>query len=764
MLNSNHYKREGGFKISKNKFPIQIHRDENGIAYVFAENKEDVIRGQAFVLAQDRLFQIEFYRAIIKGEAASLLGSAMLQSDIKMQVLNLKGNAKKSYQYLDTETKEMLRWYFEGFNEYLNVGKDEFPFELGLLGIEPKPLTTVEVVSITHFIGLFHSQNLDDEILSLNLAARTDKASELLPLSINLDRTKKMEFTVDSISAGSLNANDNHFRPFTTPMLPYPKLGSNNWAISEKKSKSGKPILSNDPHVDARMLPGTFYPIGLFCPEFKAVGIATSNIPGILAGRNEFVSYGITNAYGDSQDVFIEEIDGDFYIHKGEKVAFEKRKITISVKDSTNVELEIRSTKKGPIISDFPVFNILTNDVVSLRLSLAETKSNYIDFDRLLETKNVSEFRDALKGMDNMFFNYAIADVEGNIAHQSTGLVPIRANHGGELPTYGNQEDTWLGFIPKEELPHMVNPERGWIGTANNDTRPDEYPYYYSNHFSPYYRYQRITEVLSENKKISSEDLWDMILDVKNMQAELFTPLFVSALAKNEETNDIAAVLKAWNYQEDINSVGASIYNVLYNELLYLVLNDELPDDVEDMYWENVYYWNQKVDGFMVSENSFIDNMDTPQKETLKDLIIEAGLKTKMFLTDRLGDNQEDWTWGKIHTVRFFSPIRKEGFGSGLLGAEILPKAGSNQTLNRGGFVKNKEREFDTSWFSSFRMVADMNDDEKIMAVLSGGSAARIFHPYYKSQLEQWKIGEWIPYWISKEKVLEHSEYQLILD
>ena len=307
------------------------------------------------------------------------------------------------------------------------------------------------------------------------------------------------------------------------------------------------------------MLPGTFYPIGLFCPEFKAVGIATSNIPGILAGRNEFVSYGITNAYGDSQDVFIEEIDGDFYIHKGEKVAFEKRKITISVKDSTNVELEIRSTKKGPIISDFPVFNILTNDVVSLRLSLAETKSNSIGFDRLLETKNVSEFRDALKGMDNMFFNYAIADVEGNIAHQSTGLVPIRANHGGELPTYGNQEDTWLGFIPKEELPHMVNPERGWIGTANNDTRPDEYPYYYSNHFSPYYRYQRITEVLSENKKISSEDLWDMILDVKNMQAELFTPLFVSALAKNEETNDIAAVLKAWNYQEDINSVGASI-------------------------------------------------------------------------------------------------------------------------------------------------------------------------------------------------------------
>lgn len=762
--NSNNYKREGSFKISKNKHPIQIHRDGNGIAYVFAENKEDVIRGQAFVLAQDRLFQVEFYRALIRGEGASLVGNSMLQSDIKMQVLNLVGNAKKSYPYLDTETKEMLRWYCEGFNEYLIVGKDEFPVELLLLGIEPKPLTPEEVVSITHFIGLFHSQNLEDEVLSLNLAARSDIARKLLPLSINLDRTKKLNFPTDSIPAGSLKTNDNDWKPLTTPILPYPKLGSNNWAISGKKSQSGKPILSNDPHVDARMLPGTFYPIGLFCPEFKAVGIAAPGIPGLISGRNEFVSFGVTNAYGDSQDLFIEETAGAFYMYKGKKTPFDTRKIIIKVKDSASVTLEIRSTKNGPVISDFPVFNILTDDVVSLRWSLAETKSNSIGVDRLLETKNVSEFRDGLKGMDNMFFNYAIADVEGNIAHQTTGLVPIRAHNGGELPTNSNQEDTWLGFIPKEELPHLVNPERGWIGTANHDTRPDEYPYYYSNHFSPYYRYQRITELLSENKKFSAEDFWNMIFDVKNMQAELFTPTFIAALIENEETKELATILSAWKYQEDINSVGASVYNVLYNELLYLVMNDELPDDVEDMYWGNVYYWNQKVDGFIVSENSFIDNIHTPEKETLTDLIIEAGVKTKKILTERLGDNQEDWTWGKIHTVRFFSPMRKKGFGSDLLGAEVLAKAGSNQTLNRGGFIKNKEREFDTSWFSSFRMVADMNDDEKMMGILSGGSAARVFHPYYKSQLEKWKTGEWIPYWISKEKVLEHAEYELILE
>ncbi|MFT5673384.1 MAG: penicillin amidase [Polaribacter sp.] len=764
VKNINNFQREGTIKISKNKLPIQIHRDENGIAYIIAENKEDAIRGQGFVLAQDRLFQIEFYRALIKGEAASLVGSSMLQSDIKMRVLNLVGNAKRSYKYLDLETKEMLDWYCEGFNEYLKVGKDEFPIELSLLGMKPKSLSPQEIISITHFIGLFHSQNLDDEVLSLNLAARTNKASLLLPISINLDRTKKLEFIIDSLSLAFSNTNNKSWQKLINPMFSYPKLGSNNWAISGEKSNSGKPILSNDPHIDARMLPGLFYPIGLFCPEFKAVGIATPGIPGIISGRNEYVSFGVTNGYGDSQDLFIEQTEGDFYLQENVKVPFKIRKETIAIKDSIDIELKIRYTQRGPIISDFPVFNILTNDVVSLRWSLAETKSNSIGLDRLLETKNVAEFREGLKGMDNMFFNYAIADVEGNIAHQATGLVPVRRNKTGEVPSKGNAKDNWLGFISKDSLPNMVNPERGWIGTANNDTRPDDYPYYYSNHFSPYYRYQRITELLSENKKFTADDLWQMIFDVKNMQAAILTPIFVSALEKENDTKDIAAVLKNWNYKDDINEVGASVYNVLYNELLYLILNDELPDDLEDLYWENIYYWNQKVDAFIVSKHNFIDNIQTPKKETLNELIIAAGFKTKKLLIERLGDNQQDWTWGKIHTVQFASPIRKEGIGSEWLGAELLPKAGSNQTLNRGGFVKNTDRKFETSWFSSFRMIADMNDDEKLMGILSGGSSARIFHPYHKSQLENWKKGEWIPYWISEEKVLQHSKYQLILE
>lgn len=762
LLNINNFKEEGSFQISKNTAPIKVLRTEDGTPYIIAENKADAIRGQGFVTAQDRLFQMEFYRLLIKGELASIVGSSMLQSDIKMRVLNLPQNAQKSYAHLDDKTKEFLSWYCEGFNEYLQVAKDEFPLELGLLGIEPTELTPLDIMSVIHFIGLNHAQNMDDEILSLNLSTYADWDNELFPYNINPDRTKALNFRMDSSLIGSSKKSSSIIPKMPPLLLTPPEFGSNNWAISENKSASGKVIVCNDPHLDARLLPGVFHPVGIFCPEFKGVGLAIPGVPGLIIGRNEFVAFGVTNGYGDSQDLIIEEAEGDFYSHEEEKLAFEKRKEVIHVKDSSNVEIEVRSTVRGPIISDHDIFGIRTKDIVSLRWSQTSTQNKSLGIERLLETKTVFEFVDALKGVDNMFFNFVLGDVEGNIAHQTTGLIPKRINGQGAKPQAFDQLIS--DFIPKEEMPHNINPERGWVGTANHDTRADDYPHYYSSHFSPAYRYMRMQEVLGTSEKLSAEDLWELVTDCKNKQAELLTPLFISALEKEDKTKDLAEILSDWNYEDAAKERGAAVYNVLYTLLNSEILADELPDELEEDFWKNAYYWMQRMDDLIVSNHKFIDNKTTLEKETLDDLIIQAGIQSQDYLTRAIGADPNDWTWGKIHTVYFTSPLRPKGSGKSLLGFEEFPKNGSNQTLNRGGYIKSTELNFETGWFSTFRMVADLNDSEKFMGSLAGGSSARVFHPYYKSQLETWKKEEWTPYWISQEKAREHAVYELILE
>ncbi|MEL6257251.1 MAG: penicillin acylase family protein [Bacteroidota bacterium] len=587
LFNINNFKREGSFQISSNSAPIKVLRSENGIPYIIAENKADAIRTQGFVTAQDRLFQMEFYRLLIKGDLASVIGPSMLQSDIKMRVLNLPQNAENSYAHLDDKAKEFLQWYCEGYNDYLEVAEDEFPFELALLGLKASKLTPLDIMSVIHFIGFNHAQNMEDEILSLNLSAYDDWDNELFPLNINLDRKKALNFQLDSSLMSSREKSSAIIPNMPKLLLTPPEFGSNNWAISEDKSASGKVIVSNDPHLDARLLPGVFHPVGMFCPEFKGVGLAIPGVPGLIIGRNEYVAFGVTNGYGDSQDLIIEKTEGDHYFHKEEKLAFKKRKEVIQIKDSSSVEIEVRSTIRGPIISDFEAFGIRTKDVVSLRWSQSSSKNNSLGIEHLLETKTVFEFVDALKGIDNMFFNLVMGDVEGNIAHQTTGLIPKRLNGQGAKP---QAYDQLIGeYIPKEEMPHSINPERGWLGTANHDTRPDDYPHYYSSHFSPNYRYARMQEVLGRSEKLSSDDLWQLVIDTKNKQAERLTPIFIAALEKNEQTKELGDILNEWNYHDAVEEQGAAVYNVLYTILNSLILDDELPDELEKSFWANAY-------------------------------------------------------------------------------------------------------------------------------------------------------------------------------
>ncbi|MEZ4888745.1 MAG: penicillin acylase family protein [Chitinophagales bacterium] len=780
----NEFQEDGTLIIDVFEEDVIIKRDENGIPYVFANSLADVIRGQGFVAAQDRLFQITLYQKVIAGRLSSVIGEAGYESDIEMKILDIAGNAKRHAPYLDEESRNYLQWYADGFNAYLKNCEDEFPFELQLLELEPEPFTVKSILSILHFVGFTHGQNYRDEIMGLNLAAELGaaKATKLRPLNINPDRKNPINQVMDSL-LGMSNVKIPNVKAsnikipllggvrggFGAPTsLPY--TGSNNWTTNAEHSQNGAPIVSNDPHLDARILPGTWHPVGLFCPQGKAIGGAIPGIPGILTGRTEHLAFGITNAYGDSQDLFIEEVDPNNsanYMDNGESIPFEVREIAITTKGknaSSQIKLQVRYTKRGPIISDFKEFGITTEQPISLQWSLANITSPAIGINHLLTAKNVYEMDSLVAAkIDVMYFNLVFADTKGNIGHRSTGQIPIRANYNGATAQTADSLHNWKGFIPKTEMPGQINPAKGWLGTSNHDVVPDDYPYYYSAHFSPNYRYLRQKELMESKPQLSPEDHWSFILDVTNLHAKRFAPLFAKILLKENETKEMGLLLQNWDYKDEISSTAATVFHVLHEELARFVFGDDMSPELLDKYLNMRYYWLQRSDEIIEKgEEEWLDIQTTETAEDLDKLLVMAAKASKERLTQLFGENRNDWTWGKMHPITFVSPLRQKGFGRDWVGGGVHPANGSGETLNRGQYDLKGEK-YESQWFSSMRMVADLSDAEKIRAVVSGGNVARQFHPYFESQLDAWLSGEWLYWWFDEAKIEEHTVHELVL-
>jgi len=771
----NRYQKEGNLHLSGLKKPVTVLRDDKGMAYIYAQDIYDALMAQGFVTAQDRLFQMELTRLFATGRISELAGEKGKPIDIRMRTIGFYRNGKKHAKLLDSKTRLFFQKYLDGVNAYIKTRSDTHHLEFRLAGIKPGPWTIADSLAIAYYMGWDSAANLHTEVITQMLVEKVglERAREIFPLNINPDDVPQ---ECDETRAIAQEPAQLHLAT-DKKIMSYVKdgalcLGSNNWAVGPQLSPSGKPVVANDPHLDSRILPGPWYPCGIITPDFRAVGVSIPGTPGMVVGRTDHIAMGVTNAYGDALDLYVETVDPkdpDRYLEGEKSLAFEVIKEILTIKDKDapggyrKEKVKIRLTRRGPVISGV-LPGLKSDKVVTVRWTPFETMEPSIGLDKVLVARSVKDVREALSHVNFIMLNFVFADTGGNIGWQTSGKLPIRSSGDGTVPyVVKDSHDNWAGWIPFDDMPQLYNPQKGWVGTCNHKTVARDYPHYYSSYLAPSYRYRRLKQLLGSPGNKSVDEHWQFQRDTMNLMAKKIAPVMARALIAHEDTKEMAQILSQWDFLDNPDKAAPTIFHAIYRRFARLVFQDELGEDLARTMLERWYFWEERLEKMVLKgTSSWFDNVKTKDiKEAVDGLFHRAALDVAQELGSDLGRSPKKWMWGKVHQLEFVSPIRRKGFGKGLVGGGSHPALGSGETLCCGIYDFNDP--FGVTVSASLRMVVDLGDDDKVMAILPGGVSGRLFDPHTKDQIEPFMHGDKMYWWFSDKAIQEHRDTTLVL-
>ena len=771
----NRYQTDGNLVLMGLDAPVKVVRDEKGMAYIHAETMADAMRALGYVTAQDRLFQMTLTRLFAEGRICELAGEKARDLDIRNRTLGFYRQAIVHARMLETETRRFFQHYVDGINAYIQTGEDSLALEFKLAGISPEPWTIEDCLAIYYLMGWDMSANLKTEIVAHMLVQKLGeaKAREIFPLNLNPDDEVHPVAEIVNVPATpalDLSADLKIMDLLKDGML---EIGSNNWVAGPAMSLGGKPVVCNDPHMRTGMLPGPLYPVGMVTPYFRVVGAAVPGVAGLPIFRSDHIAVGLTNAYADVQDLYLETIDTDspnHYLEGSASIPFTLIEETIKIKDKNaeegfrNETVSIRLTKRGPVVSDV-IKGLVTDKVLSIRWAPYETMAPTIGFAPLLTATSVESAAAAIGKINVVSLNFAFADTDGNIGWQVSGRLPIRTDGDGTVPlVVTDGRDNWNGFVPFEQMPHATNPDKGWVGTCNHHTVPHDYPYYFSSYQSSSYRYRRLKQLMSTPGEKTIDDHWRYQRDTTNLMAEKLVPYMVNVLDDSLETRELAGILGQWDLHDDIDSVGATLFHALYERFAWLTFADELGEHLAKKTLGVWYFWQERFQQMVLTDhldNWFDDTTTADIVEGKREILIRAAIDARASLSASLGSNPDRWQWGRVHQHTFVSPLRRDGLGKGLLGAGTHPAAGSVEVLYRGIYEYNDPYSVTVS--AALRMVADLADKDKVLAVLPGGVVGRMFHPHATDQIAPFMNGEKMYWWFSDREIANHARSVLML-
>jgi penicillin amidase len=761
-------KYEGAVDLAGLGEDVEVRFDEYAVPRIRAASEDDAWRALGYLHARERLFQMDFTRRAIAGRLAEILGDEPLgwedlsvvfrdkrvpDLDRFMRVLGLRRAAEHAQSALSDKGMNTLHRYAEGVNAFIGAGR--LPLEFTLLRYRPDPWTPLDALSLVKGMAyqLCYSWRslLAQWQLSHVLADLPQLARELLPPEWPPSDPRILRYSGPT-EADALLAADLTLRLFNGWVGPHG--GSNNWVVGPALTKSGKPILCNDPHL-LLTSPGIWYAAAIEAPELAVMGVTVPGAPGVTIGRNRHIAWGMTNVMAHDADLFVERVSPEdphkvLVGDRWEPVTVLREKI--EVKGKAPVDLEVRVTRHGPILSD--AVGGGNGHVLAFKWTGHEPSNEIEAILDVNHARAFDAFSAALAKFGAPAQNVVYADVEGNFGYVQAGRIPIRRNGRGTTPVPGwlapGPDDLeWIGFIPYDSQPKALNPERGFIATANNKTVTDDYPFYISSYWEPPYRIRRIHALLKEAPRHTPETMKWIQNDVHSLEAEDFVRDVIAPWVERLDELDLrgsgadriheaAREIASWDFSCTIDSRPAALYHALFAQLLREVFEPRLGEDLWLLLFEN---WNEAI---TATERIIRDpNSGWMEGKRLDDLLLRALTRALADLGDRLGSDPAGWTWGRLHTLTMPHPLGAHPLLGPALNLGPFPSRGTSFTVNNGQFFYAYG--FKHVAGPGLRQIVDLADPEGSLFILNAGQSGNIASPHHADLTDLWREGEYIP-------------------
>jgi penicillin amidase len=775
--------------------PVDVLRDPNGVPHIYATTTHDLFYAQGYVHAQDRFYQMDFWRASSTGRLSEMFGASQIEKDRFIRTVGWGRIAQQEYANLDREAKAVLDAYAEGVNAYMAERQGvRLSLEYAILALlapdyQPAPWEGYHSLAWAKVMAWDLGGNMRAEI-ERSILLKTlsmEQMTEIAPpypndmpyivpgfkLGANSAGMQLISLPAETIDPAVEQVAGHLDRMAQLFGAQNDSLGSNNWVIGGQHTITGLPILADDMHLGEQM-PAIWYevdlqcqPVGSQCP-YQVTGYSFAGVPGVIVGHNARIAWGFTNVGPDVQDLYIEKINPanpDQYEYLGEWQDMQLIEETIRFADGGQENLTIRLTRHGPLISDvfgglkdyaeFGSSQLPDAYAIALRWTALEPLLVVNAILGMNQASNWEEFRQAVRDFSAPSQNMVFADVDGNIGYQTPGNIPVRApGHDGLLPVPGwTGDNEWQGTIAFDDLPYSYNPPEGYIVTANNAVVDESYPYAISRFWAYGQRARRIVEMIQQSAgAIDMDTIAKIHGDNKNINAEKLVPILLQTPLSDAHLADMREILRDWDYQDHMDSAPAALFNVFWKNLLAATFHDQLPE----RYWPGGGgRWFIVVKNLVEQPDSWWwDDLDTPTIEQRDEIFAQAFSDAVSELERSLGKNPQKWRWGDLHTITFHHPsLGRSGIGliESIFNRGPRRASGGSDIVNATGW--SATRGYEVVSVPSERLIIDLGDFDNTRSVITTGQSGHAYHRHYMDQIDAWRLIEYHSLLWSRQKV-----------